>query len=136
MEARMAEGDFAEALGEATLVVTATTSETPVLPAGVRDDAFVAAVGSFKPTMIELPAQLVARSRIVVDDIEGAREEAGDLLAAEDAGVFDWEKAISLEDALSQPNCSAETDGPVVFESVGHALWDLAAARLAFAGEF
>jgi len=26
-------------------------------------------------------------------------------------------------------------EGPVIFESVGHALWDLAAARLAFADD-
>ena len=135
MEARMVEGDLAEAVGEATLVVTATTSQEPVLPPHVRDDAFVAAVGSFKPQMVELPASLIGRSCVVVDDLEGAREEAGDLLAAEAAGAFDWEGAIPLEDALSRPNYLEGPDRPIVFESVGQALWDLAAARLAFRDE-
>ena len=135
MEARVSEGDLAQAIGEATLIVTATTSEEPVLPAGVRADAFVAAVGSFRPRMVELPSPLVARSHVVVDDLEGAREEAGDLLAADHAGAFDWEGAVTLEDALSRPNLFRGSGRPVVFESVGHALWDLAAARLAFAGE-
>jgi len=132
MEARVVEGDPAEAVAEATLVVTATTSEEPVLPAEVRADAFIAAVGSFRPSMVELPVPLVANSHVVVDDLEGAREEAGDLLAAESAGVFDWEGAVALEDALSRMDRFRGSGRPIVFESVGHALWDLAAARLAF----
>ncbi|MBA2714805.1 MAG: hypothetical protein H0U55_14770, partial [Rubrobacteraceae bacterium] len=38
--------------------------------------------------------------------------------------------ATALEDAL---RWSGRPDGTVVFKSVGHALWDLAAARTAFA---
>ena len=118
-----------DALGEASLVVTATTSREPVLPEGVREDAFVAAVGSFDPEAAELPPALVGRSAVVVDTMDGAREEAGDLLRAESAGAFRWEDATALEDAL---RLSGRLAGPVVFKSVGHALWDLAAARTAF----
>jgi ornithine cyclodeaminase len=135
MEARVVGRDLTEAVGEATLIVTATTSEDPVIPPVVRNDAFVAAVGSFRPQMVELPSPLVERAQVVVDDLEGAREEAGDLLAAEGAGAFDWTRAVPLEDALSRPDVARGSVRPVVFESVGHALWDLAAARLAFAGE-
>jgi 1-piperideine-2-carboxylate/1-pyrroline-2-carboxylate reductase [NAD(P)H] len=120
-----------DALDEATLLVTATTSREPVLPEGVRRDAFVAAVGSFEPEAAELPPALISRSTVVVDTMEGAREEAGDLLQAETAGDFRWESATALEDALRWPE---RPGGPVVFESVGHALWDLAAARTAFSG--
>ncbi len=122
----------ADALDEVTLVVTATTSREPVLPGGVREDAFVAAVGSFEPEAAELPPALISRSTVVVDTMEGAREEAGDLLQAESAGAFRWENATALEDAL---RWSERPPGPVVFESVGHALWDLAAARTAFPRE-
>ena len=130
MEARVIE-DPAEALGEASLVVTATTSREPVLPEGVSEDAFVAAVGSFEPGAAELPAGLVARAAVVVDTLEGAREEAGDLIQAHKAGVFSWENATQLEDVL---RASERLEGTVVFKSVGHALWDLAAARTAFGG--
>jgi len=118
-----------DAIAEATLLVTATTGREPVLPEGVREDAFVAAVGSFEPEAAELPPALISRSTVVVDTMEGAREEAGDLLRAEGAGAFRWESATALEDALRWPE---RPGGPVVFESVGHALWDLAAARTAF----
>ncbi len=122
----------ADAVGEATLLVTATTSREPVLTEGVREDAFVAAVGSFEPEAAELPPALISRSTVVVDTMEGAQEEAGDLLQAESTGAFRWENATALEDAL---RWSERPAGPVVFESVGHALWDLAAARTAFLRE-
>ena len=130
MEAR-AVGDAREALGEAALIVTATTSGTPVLPEQVPEDAFVAAVGSFRPDMAELPAALIWASTVFADDLEGAREEAGDLIQAEQTGALSWDEVVPLEDALD----AGRPRGPVVFESVGHALWDLAAARLAFANE-
>ena len=131
LEARVVE-EPGEALGEASLVVTATTSREPVLPDGVAEDAFVAAVGSFEPGAAELPAGLVGRAAVVVDTLEGAREEAGDLIQAEEAGDFSWGNVTQLEDAL---RASERPEGPVVFKSVGHALWDLAAARTAFGNQ-
>jgi 1-piperideine-2-carboxylate/1-pyrroline-2-carboxylate reductase [NAD(P)H] len=130
MEARVI-GDPGEALDEASLVVTATTSREPVLPEGVPEGAFVAAVGSFEPGAAELPAGLLARAAVVVDTLEGARAEAGDLIQAERAGAFSWENATPLEDILRS---SERPEGTVVFKSVGHALWDLAAARTVFGG--
>jgi 1-piperideine-2-carboxylate/1-pyrroline-2-carboxylate reductase [NAD(P)H] len=130
LEARVIE-EPGEALGEASLVVTATTSREPVLPEGVPDGSFVAAVGSFEPGVAELPVGLVAGAAVVVDTLEGAREEAGDLIQAEKAGAFSWENATQLEDVL---RASERPEGTVVFKSVGHALWDLAAAWTVFGG--
>lgn len=118
-----------QALPEVGLIVTATTSREPVLPEAVREGTFVAAVGSFEPEAAELPPGLVSSSAVVVDTIEGAREEAGDLIRAEEAGAFRWQDATALEDALREHE---RPEGTVVFKSVGHALWDLAAARAAF----
>lgn len=128
MKARVT-GTPDEALRECRLVVTATTSKTPVLPEEAPEGTFVAAVGSFEPEAAELPASLIARSRVVVDTPEGAREEAGDLIQAHREGAFDWSSALTLDEALRSP---CRPTGTVVFKSVGHALWDLAAARLAF----
>ncbi len=128
MEARIVE-DPSETLESATLIATTTTSDKPVLPAEIRDDAFVAAVGSFTPEAAEIPAAFVARSTVVVDTVEGAKEEAGDLLLAEKADDFRWEDATSLDEALSWTGAQS---GPVLFESVGHAAWDLASAHAAF----
>jgi len=137
MEAEAVEGPE-EVIGDVSLIVTATTSAEPVVPEEVFEGVFVAAVGSFEPEAAELPPTLVSASRVFVDTKEGAKEEAGDLIQAEQAeqaeqaGAFDWEDATPLEDALRS---SERPAGTVVFESVGHALWDLAAARTAFPRE-
>ncbi len=128
MEAEAVEGPE-EVLEYVSLVVTATTSREPVLPEQIPAGTFVAAVGSFEPGAAELPPALVSSSRVFVDTIEGAKEEAGDLIQAHSAGAFGWKDATPLEEAL---HSQERPDVTVVFESVGHALWDLAAARTAF----
>jgi 1-piperideine-2-carboxylate/1-pyrroline-2-carboxylate reductase [NAD(P)H] len=124
-------GQPEEVLDEVSLVVTATTSREPVLPEEIPEGVFVAAVGSFEPEAAELPPPLISTAQIFVDTMEGAKEEAGDLIQAAQAGAFRWQDATELEDALRS---SGRPDGTVVFKSVGHALWDLAAARTAFVG--
>jgi ornithine cyclodeaminase len=110
-------------LEEVRLIVTATTSPTPVLRQA-PPSAFIAAVGAYRPEMAEVAPEIVRQARLYVDTLEGARSEAGDLLQA---GV-DWGQVQPLEAALHQPRPAS---GTVLFKSVGHALWDLAAARLA-----
>lgn len=121
-----------DVLPKAALIVTATTSARPVLPdlsdgGGVRPDAFIAAVGAHSPGEAEIPALLVRRCRIYVDMPEACAAEAGDLIQAQ----VDWREVASLADALDQPRPQS---GPVLFKSVGHALFDLAAAELAVGG--
>ena len=126
LDARV-ESDVEAALGEARIVVTATTATAPVFADRVRDDAFVAAVGAFQPQMCELPPSLLRRAALFVDDIDGARHEAGDILQA---GI-DWSTVTALE-RVASGSVPPPVAGPVVFKSVGQALWDLAAARLAW----
>ncbi|HUP27321.1 MAG TPA: hypothetical protein VM409_02725, partial [Chloroflexia bacterium] len=80
--------------------------------------------GAYTPGMTELPRALVESSRLYVDTLEGAKAGAGDFIQA---GV-DWSSVTPLERAIDLPKPES---GPVIFKSVGHALWDLAAARLA-----
>lgn len=108
------------------LVIACTTSQSPVYSAPARDDCLVIAVGAFTPTAAEVGADTVRASRIYVDDLESARHEAGDLIQA---GV-DWAQV----QPLSQRLCGGEAPaGAVFFKTVGHAAWDLAAARIAVA---
>ncbi len=114
---------FEPALDEASLIVCATTSQTPLL-FKAPPDAFIAAVGAYRPDMAEVAPEVVHQAQFFVDTLEGAHSEAGDLLQAQ----VDWSQVQSLESALLQARPKA---GIVLFKSVGHALWDLAAARLA-----
>lgn len=117
--------DIDAEIARCSLVVTATTSRRAVIPDALHPGARVFAVGAFTPAMCELPAALVQRAGLVVDDLDGSREEAGDLIQA---GV-DWSTVRGLARAAELADAG---DRPVVFKSVGSAAWDLAAARMAW----
>jgi ornithine cyclodeaminase len=117
--------DPGPALERCALVVTATGSRTPVLHGPLRRDAFVAAVGAFKADMAEVAPEVVRACRVVVDTVAGCAAEGGDLLLA---GLDPARDCTPLAEALGAPR---PLEGPVLFKSVGHALFDLAAGRLA-----
>jgi ornithine cyclodeaminase len=120
--------DANTALADCRLVVTCTPANGVVLNALPRGDAFIAAVGAFTPTMVELGAQFCrhcARHGSVVVDTPQAVHEAGDLLLA----GLDVASFRTLRDVVI---CAPrQQQGPVLFKSCGWAGWDLAAARLA-----
>lgn len=128
--------EVAAVLPHVSMVVTVTSSHTPVLPdldSGLWTDRhFVAGVGAFRPEMCELPPQLclaaAASGRLLADTLFGIEDEAGDLLQA---GV-DWNTVQPFETAILSAEALRERAGsPLVFKSVGYALWDLAACVLA-----
>lgn len=132
-------GDVAAVLPRVSMILTVTSSRSPVLPdldSGLwRDDHFIAAVGAFRPDMCELPPALCHAAadsgRLLADTLFGIEEEAGDLLQA---GV-DWATVQPFETAILEADAiRARTGSPLVFKSVGYALWDLAACVLASEG--
>lgn len=115
------------AVPDADVVIALTTSTVPVVPAQLRPDTLAVGVGAFKPEMAELPPQLLHSRAVVVDDLAGAKHEAGDLLQA---GI-DWSKVRDLGSVVTQ---GWDHRGPLpVLKTVGQAAWDLAAARVAVA---
>ena len=118
----------AEVIADVQTIITATTSKTPVFSDAVQPNALIIGVGAFQPDMVEIPNTLVQRSRLFADTHAGAKEEAGDYLQA---GV-NWDEVTPLEGIQAMPH----PDGrPMVFKSVGHSLWDLAAAELAYTNQ-
>lgn len=113
------------------LILCATTSREPVLAPGVGEAAgLVIGVGAFRHDMVELPPALLRQAQVFVDDPEGARAEAGDLLAAGQCAAA-APPLVSLQDLVLGQRPS--DDGrPRVFKSVGCARWDLAAAQVAW----
>ena len=116
----------------ADVVVTMTTSAEPVIEADwVEPHALVVAAGSNFPHKAEIPADLVERARtVVVDQLATAQLESGDLIRAEAAGKFDWERAIELGSVLVGRWRAPDQPGITLFESHGLAIWDLAAASV------
>ncbi len=127
----------AEAADGADIICTATNAYVPVLAsADVAAGAHVNAVGSFTPDMQELDMELLSRARIVVDQRSAALAEAGELIAAIDAGAVSEEGLIELGDIVSGVHAARERNdggggGVTVFKSVGLAVQDLCAAARA-----
>ncbi|MDB5907130.1 MAG: ornithine cyclodeaminase/mu-crystallin [Massilia sp.] len=118
-------GSIADLPDDTDVVMTTTTSKTPIYTLPARGDRLIIAVGAFKPDAAEIDARTVLASKLYVDDPAGASHEAGDFLLA---GV-DWKQVTSLADALGQPPVNAGQS--IIFKTVGCAAWDLAAARVA-----
>ncbi|HUG26020.1 delta(1)-pyrroline-2-carboxylate reductase family protein [Piscinibacter sp.] len=116
--------DRVDALAACDVVICLTTSREPVLPEHLAPEMLVAGVGAFTPAMAEIPPGIARAAQVVVDDLPGAREEAGDL---QRAGIA-WDSVLELADCLVQ---RPDTRRRWVLKTVGHASWDLAAARTA-----
>jgi ornithine cyclodeaminase/alanine dehydrogenase-like protein (mu-crystallin family) len=126
-----------EALEGAEVVVTATSSGTPVVRgAWLRPGMHLNAVGSNRAERRELDDESIRRADlIVVDSIEQARLEAGDLLSpgTGPAGTPALARAVELKDVLGGAHPGRRDDREVtLFKSLGIGLEDLAAASIVY----
>jgi ornithine cyclodeaminase/alanine dehydrogenase-like protein (mu-crystallin family) len=124
----------AQALAGAHIVCTATTSSTPVFKdSELAPGAHINAVGSWRPTTAEIPADTVARARVFVDQREAAMEEAGELIMPLRAGRISAEHVgKELGELLTgQVPGRQSTEEITLFKSVGLAVQDLFAAARA-----
>ena len=126
----------AEAVSGADIVCAATTSRTPAfadadLAAGVH----INAIGSYQPTVQEVPTATVLRARVVVDHRESALAETGDLLIPIGLGLYSPERIhAELGEIVTGGRPGRQSvDEITLFKSVGLAVQDVAAAALAVA---
>jgi len=124
-----------EAIEEADIVITATTSSTPVFPGDwLKAGCHINAIGSNWASRRELDLATLQRcDRIVTDSLVQAREEAGDLIIPADEGLFDWDNVHELADLVEgniPPRQSAEEI--TLYKGVGIALEDIATAGLVY----
>ena len=124
-----------ELLGEADIVVTASTSATPVLDGDdLKPGTHINNVGSHAPAVRELDTKTVVRSRIVCDSVDACLAEAGDLLIPMQEGAID---ESSIYGGLAQV-ISGELEGRrddeeiTLYKSVGLAFQDAVVAANAY----
>jgi ornithine cyclodeaminase len=123
------------AVAAADVVVTVTASNTPLFPASaVGERTLLCAVGATKYDRCEIDAETVGRcASVVCDDVAGSRVECGDLIDAVSRGSFDWGRAIELHDVLAgNVDVPRAGEAPVLFETQGVAIQDVAVAALAY----
>jgi len=114
--------DSAEAaVRDAPIVVTATSSKDPVIESSwIKPGTMINAMGSNVANRREIPADLMrAAGRVVVDDLEQAKIEAGDIILADS-----WANVVELKNVDRGYDPSKVT----VFKSIGIAVEDAAAA--------
>ena len=120
-----------EAVRQADVVCTATTSSSPVFDDGdVRPGTHINAVGAFTPQMQEIPAETVLRAKVVIDHREASLAEAGDLLIPLRQGLMSEEHIYAeLGEIAARTKPGRESDDEITFfKSVGVAVQDVAAA--------
>jgi ornithine cyclodeaminase/alanine dehydrogenase-like protein (mu-crystallin family) len=128
----VAAGSAREAVDGADIICCATTSKEPVFDAEwVRPGTHVSAIGAFRPDMVELPSPLFRRAALIaVDSRTAALAEAGDLLAAIEAGALLEEDLVELGSLARDYAATRDSEAITVFKSVGLAIQDVAAAEL------
>ncbi|MFF8847915.1 ornithine cyclodeaminase family protein [Streptomyces sp. NPDC015127] len=126
--------DAESAVQEAEIVCCATNATSPLFPASALPaQVHVNAIGAYRPTMRELPDELLADSTVVIDELDAVLEESGEIIHALEAGAISKDALTELGTALTAP--AAEYGKRTVFKTVGVAMQDWAIAQL-LAGKF
>lgn len=122
-----------ELLARTNLIVTATTSAEPVLP----DESTLLAgkhyisVGSFRPTMQELPDSIYRLAGELAIDSESARREVGDVIGPVERGVLKTTDVYFVGELITRRR-TVDVHSTTVYKCVGMALYDLVAAQMAY----
>ena len=114
-----------EAVRDADVIVTVTSSKTPVLRgAWLKTGCHVNAIGACRPDWRELDDEAMANV-VFVDSREGALKESGDVILS-GAKIY-----AQLGEALTG-KVPSRADETTIFKSLGMAVEDIAAALLVY----
>jgi len=127
--------DLKPAVKEADIISCATLSKMPLVKGDwLQLGQHLDLVGSFKPNMRETDDVALQRCTIFADFIAGASRESGDLVIPLREGVITTSDIQNdLFGLCRKEHSGRQTSKEItLFKSVGHALEDLAAAKLAY----
>jgi len=126
-------GNPKEAVQNSDIVITATTSPTPVFNGKwVSDGTHINAIGAHTKDTRELDTTLIEKAKIVVDLREAALKEAGEIVIPKAEGKK-LNIYAELSELVSGKKKGRTSDSEVtVYKGCGIALEDLAVAKLAY----
>lgn len=122
-----------EAIVDADIICAATTTRSPVFDGrDLKPGAHVNGIGSFTPEMQEIDAETVRRARVVVDSVEAALAEAGDLIIPLNAGEITLDHInTELGEVIAGAKPGRTSREQITFfKSVGVAVQDAMAAQI------
>ncbi len=127
--------DTGEALREADIVSTATTSSKPVFnDSDLKPGTHVNGVGSYTLDMQEIPAETVARALVTVDSRSAAQVESADISIPLQRGLIKENQIAEIGEVLLGRSPGRTSPAQITFfKSVGVAVQDAMAGRLALA---
>jgi len=115
-----------EAVRDADVIVTVTSSKTPVLKGDwLKPGCHVNAIGACRPDWRELDDEAMQKNVVFVDSREGAMRESGDVILS-GAKIY-----AELGEALAR-KVPAPANETTIFKSLGMAVEDIAAANLVY----
>lgn len=120
------EAGTADQVADAQLVVCATSACEPLFAAEqIRPGTCVVAMGAHEPTCRETPGALYADAQVVVEDIDTALREAGDVVLAQRDG---YQPHLDVLADLVGGKVQRDANRVQVFKGVGMSWQDLVVA--------
>nr|WP_296775821.1 ornithine cyclodeaminase family protein [Rhodococcus sp. (in: high G+C Gram-positive bacteria)] len=117
-----------EVVRAADVIVCATGSNTPVFESnGTKANVIVIAVGSHDSNRREVDSVLVNRAQVVVEDIDVAMREGGDVIMAMDESDFKTTDLISMSEVVNG-TVALDPNRAVLFKSSGMSWEDVVIA--------
>ncbi|MAR34191.1 MAG: hypothetical protein CL714_01475 [Chloroflexi bacterium] len=113
------------------ILTSVTNSPIPVITKEmINPGIHINAAGNNSWTKTEVEIDVIGKmDKIICDEISQAKIESGELLRAQEQGVFSWETALSLSEIIYRKKVSEKFQNiSTLFESQGLALEDLAMA--------
>ncbi len=121
------------AIKDADIVCTATTSNTPVIAfENLKQGVHINAVGAFKPEMQEIDAETIVNSLVVVDSRESVFAEAGDIVIPINQGLITKDHVHAEIGELNNKTKNGRTSAEQItlFKSCGVAVQDAVSAGI------
>ena len=120
-------------LKEADIICTTTPSQFPLIEfENIKSGSHLNVIGSHQPIMREVSSDIVVQSKIIVDQMEACKKEAGDLIIPMEAGQWSFEQVHGELGQIAAGEIPArESENEItLFKSVGNAIQDLAMVNL------
>jgi len=124
-------GSSEKAVRESEIVITASTSKTPVVNGNwLEEGTHINGIGSHSPDTRELDETVIKRAKVIVDSREAALKEAGDLMIPISQGIITPDHIFAElgEVIIGRKKGRENEDEITLFKSQGLAIQDVSTA--------